>query len=148
MATEYFGDSYYEESLIVRCSCGDHLVEFYNYNVFGDYEYGIEFLGCYNYKKFPGYVGFKFLNKKQFIDFVDKCNNPTENEFTFISYMNTSNKTICENGYLKVEKDNFGWVSFSRYMKEKSKKVVWDFHIGIGEWKDFLKALNKFADKV
>lgn len=149
MATNYFGDSFYEESLIVRCACKEHLAEFYIYQTpERKFQYGIEWLSCYNYKKFNcNHIGVMFEDFTHFNEFViNLIKLGSKSCFTYPSWTTTSTGEFCENGIIVVEDDGNGWVDFSRYLPNR-KKPVWDFCIEKVDWQEFISKLSLLVAK-
>ena len=155
MATKIFGESFYKESLIVRCACKQHLVEIFIYDGPEQYEYGIEWLSPYKPIKYKGDQTFYFKDYLQFKEFVDNLHALKESngEGFFITesiFKNLKNSNLSD-GTLKVVIDGDGWIDFIRYpaSKRKTKKdnSLWDICLYEKDFDDFLKEIDILLEK-
>ena len=130
MATKYIGNSYYEDSILVRCDCGQHFMEvfiFLNYE--GQYMVGIEWHSYHNYKKYK-FPDFYFKDLKDFKSFIDAVKHFTEDPETaqFPIRLDTSINDK-PNGSLEINRDVCGYIDFDRCIYNKKgtkKKLIWN----------------------
>ena len=150
MATNYFGESFYEESLLVRCDCKDHLAEFFMYDSIIQYEYGIEWQSCYNYKKCKGWPTFYFKSFGQFKTFVNYLKEIKSNrEFSIESTLRNFENEFSSDGELVVSCQD-GYVDFARYMDKKAKKknkCIWSFYIRESNLPYLIECLEDLVSK-
>ena len=121
-------NSFYEDSVIVKCDCGYHIAEFYSYKLpEGGLSYGIEWHSDTVKRKCRA-VDFCF-NKKDdllhMVDFIEYCieRKVVNSKTSYCSFED------IDYGRLVVGYDNYGYINFSRYenkIAKKRDKVVWD----------------------
>jgi hypothetical protein len=136
----YIGKSFYPYHVLVKCSCGSHLIEIFAGKLKSDNinDFGISYYGEALNKKAP--TDFYFKNYVDFKKFVDT-----------LSFMNYSLQMMGEHlgsfkqsqvftehiinkrgknigGLLGVSLDEFGFINIEKYTSnKKSAKLVWDF---------------------
>jgi hypothetical protein len=144
MATQYFGDSFYKESLLIRCACKDHMIEIFEYDGSENMEYGITCITPYNKKIKRGKdPNFYFNNITEFKNFVWYMH-----EIEFSGNFNMT--SAYNNGELVVNRDHFGWYDIVRYMTSKDKrknKPIWDICIAPMDFPKLLKELDLLLNK-
>jgi hypothetical protein len=145
MATKYFGDSYYAESLLVRCACKDHMVEFFQFDGLTKCEYGISCLTPLN-RKFKGWAEFYFKDFSALQDFVMFLDEVRDGgSFAMDSYLDDS-----YDGILLVDNSCDGYVDIVRYMSEKDRKknrCIWDICLLQKDFDALIKELRNFVDR-
>ena len=168
MSTIYTGYTFYEESLLMRCACAQHLMEIYMYGCGGQNYYGIEWHS--DYKKYfltkNHCVDFYFKNYEDFQGFIEKCKNIQKildekqisitgeplyvlKSFKQISSSNSNNQygkqKFSKDGYLEITQE-YGYINFTRY--NNNKKYVWEFCICEKDYNDFLNHLINMKIKI
>ena len=142
-------NSFYKDSVIVKCDCGYHIAEFYSYELpEGGLSYGIEWHSD-TAKRRCRVVDF-FFNKKDdllhMVDFIEDCiDRKVVNSKTFYcSFEDT------DYGRLVVGYDNYGYINISRYenkIAKKRDKVVWDLCLRLDPAKSLCEYIREIILK-
>lgn len=147
MATQYFGDSFYKESLLVRCACKEHMIEIFAYDGPENIEYGITCLTPCNKKIKRGvWPDFYFSNFTGFKDFIQHMHEIKDGgSFTMDTILDGH-----PNGCLLVNNNQDGYIDIIRYMSERDKlknKCMWDICLSQRNFDKFLKKLDSMLEK-
>ena len=148
MATKYFGDSFYKESLLVRCACKEHMIEIFAYDGPENMEYGITCITPCNRKVKRGVCpDFYFGNFTEFKDFVQYMH---EIEFGGSFAIDSHLDNNRSNGILLVNNDLSGWIDIVRYMNKRDRlknKPMWDICLEQVHFNKLLKELDSILEK-
>lgn len=148
MATQYFGNSFYKESLLVRCACKEHMIEIFTYDGPKNMEYGITCITPCNRRIKRGIrPDFYFGNFTEFKNFVQHMHEiESGGSFVIDSHLSNSKSS----GILLVNNDLSGWIDIVRYMSKKDRlknKSMWDICLAQTHFNKFLKELDSILEK-
>lgn len=148
---ECVGKSYYEDSVLVKCDCGQHIMEVFIFkpsNNFSEFELGIEWHSSLLKKsKFPDFYFLSYSDFELFVHTITGLANditPFDEPIKLYTMVTLKNNKSKRNGRLEINSDDYGYVNFLRYNKFERGKLIWDLSIH----QKYLKELSDKLDQM
>ena len=148
---ECVGKSYYEDSVLVKCDCGQHIMEVFIFkpsNNSSEFELGIEWHSSLLKKsKFPDFLFLSYSDFELFVRTITGLANditPFDESIKLYTMVTLKNNKSKRNGRLEINSDDYGYVNFLRYNKFEKGKLIWDLSIH----QKYLKELSDKLDQM
>lgn len=148
---ECVGKSYYEDSVLVKCDCGQHIMEVFIFkpsNNSSEFELGIEWHSSLLKKsKFPDFYFLSYSDFELFVHTINGLANditPFDEPIKLYTMVTLKNNKSKRNGRLEINSDDYGYVNFLRYNKFEKGKLIWDLSIH----QKYLKELSDKLDQM
>lgn len=146
----YIGNNVYDESVLVRCDCGDHFMEIYFCSVGSNYcSIGIDWHST-TLRKYK-YPNFEFLSYEDFDQFKTAIKlftsdpTPYDEPLIYGTVVRLGVNKCKFNGSLQVNIDDFGYLRFIRC--DKKNRIIWDLELHKNDIADLYQSLEKIEQK-